>query len=316
MWKFLANLLLAGLAIGLTFFTGSRTLDLLAQWLPANQQIMQYLGLAAFEGGLYFWALFFVTAAKGAAQRGIAVGMIVVCFIAVATATVADLLLVGSESGKLPSIQGEQKQAIVVFVGIVIVLNVAAFLGAKLSHPDKLKEIAIQDAEDHISDMELKLIRRLAPGVATQMAPLKAEQWVNETWERMFPGSEQARTIEGSIQRASLSSSATASTPTPPPTQPKKRWNPFSRQPENAASAPVQQSPDLNTIFQAFQAWQAQQISGPTMAPRASATDETLPPRPAPAPTTEDLSPLPVAPTQMGNGASQNGHRRNPDQID
>lgn len=188
MWKILANMLLGALAIGLMFFTASRTLDLLAQWLPVNQQIMQYLGLAAFEGGLYFWAFYFVVAAKGQIQRALAFLMIVICFVSVAVATVTDLLLVGAQDGRLPAIPATQQQALVIFVGLVIVANVAAFLAAKLSHPDKLREMAVQDANDQIIAMELEMIRRMAPTVAMQMAPVKVDQWVNETWESMLPG--------------------------------------------------------------------------------------------------------------------------------
>lgn len=188
MWKILANMLLGALAIGLTFFTASRTLDLLAQWLPVNQQIMQYLGLAAFEGGLYFWAFYFVVAAKGQIQRALAFLMVVICFVSVAVATVTDLLLVGAQDGRLPAIPATQQQALVIFVGLVIVANVAAFLGAKLTHPDKLREMAVQDANDQIIAMELEMIRRMAPTVAMQMAPVKVDQWVNETWESMLPG--------------------------------------------------------------------------------------------------------------------------------
>jgi hypothetical protein len=255
MWKFIANLLLAALAIGLTFFTASRTLDLLAQWLPANQQIMQWLGLAAFEGGLYFWAFYFVTAAKGAAQRGIAGIMVVACFVSVAVATVADLLLVGAESGKLPSIPADQKQAIVVFVGVVIVLNVAAFLGAKLTHPDKLKEMAVQDAEDQIGAMELRLIRKIAPSVAMQMAPIKAEQWVNDTWAQMLPGTGRpVGMIESSVQYQS-DSTPPPTTPTPAGSAPQKKrgW----RQRAGAfiagsQEAPIQQqieSPESSPLY-------------------------------------------------------------------
>src|SRR5690242_16505352 len=77
MGKFISNLFLGALAIGLSIFTGSRTLDLLAWALPANQVIYQWLGLAAFEGGMYFWSFYFVYGAKGTPQRSISVVMAV-----------------------------------------------------------------------------------------------------------------------------------------------------------------------------------------------------------------------------------------------
>jgi hypothetical protein len=176
------------LAIALTIFTGSRTLDLIGQWLPANQDIYKWLALAAFEGGFALWALFFATAAEGAPQRGLALLMIVVDFLGIAVATVADLTLTGAKDGKLPAINPDMQQAIVVFIGIIVVVNVAAFMAAKLISPAKLREWAVQDAEDVIYSEEQKAIKSLAPSVAGSMAPIRAQQWANQTWDRLLPG--------------------------------------------------------------------------------------------------------------------------------
>jgi hypothetical protein len=186
--KVISNILLGGLAIALAIFTGSRTLDLIGQWLPANQDIYKWLALAAFEGGFALWALFFATAAEGAPQRGLALLMIIVDFLGIAIATVADLVLTGAKDGKLPAINGDMQQAIVVFIGIIIVLNVAAFMAAKLISPAKLREWAVQDAEDVIYSEEQKAIKSLAPSVAGSMAPIRAQQWANQTWDRLLPG--------------------------------------------------------------------------------------------------------------------------------
>lgn len=188
MGKVISNILLGALAIALAIFTGSRTLDLIGQWLPANQQIYQWLALAAFEGGFTLWALFFATAAEGAPQRGLALLMIIVDFAGIAIATVADLVLTGAKDGKLPAINANMQQAIVVFIGIIIVVNVAAFMAAKLISPAKLREWAVQDAEDVIYSEEQKAIKSLAPSVAGSMAPIRAQQWANQTWDRLLPG--------------------------------------------------------------------------------------------------------------------------------
>ncbi len=214
MFKVIANILLAGLAIALTIFTAARTLHLLSEWLPVDQETYKWLGLAAFEGGLYFWAFYFVVGGKGAIQRGVAFMMIVVCFVSVAVATVVDLVLVGAQDGKLPPIPMEQKQAIVIFVGVVIVLNVAAFLAAKLTHPDKLKEMAMQDAEDHIHAVNIAMIRQAAPSVASQAAPIMTDRWVADTWARMVPNA--ARPADGTVY-GSVSYQQTAQLPASSP---------------------------------------------------------------------------------------------------
>src|SRR5579885_2502571 len=87
MGKFISNLFLGALAIGLSLFTASRTLDLLGWALPAGQVIYQWLGLAAFEGGMYFWSFYFISGAKGTPQRSISLCMAVFSVIAVCVAT-------------------------------------------------------------------------------------------------------------------------------------------------------------------------------------------------------------------------------------
>lgn len=190
MGKFTANLFLFVLAIALSIFTGARTIDLLNHWLPANQEIYKWLALAGFEGGFYFWAFYFSSGAEGAPQRALALIMVVIDFLGVAVATVTDLLLIGAADGQLPPIDKASQQALVVFIGLVLVLNVAAFLGCKLVSPAKLRQWAVQDADDQIVAAELAAIRREAPIVAVGMAPLKAKEWARQTWAQVLPGEE------------------------------------------------------------------------------------------------------------------------------
>lgn len=190
MGKFISNLFLGAMALGLTIFTATRTLDLLSQWLPVNQQqIMQWLGLIAFEGGFYFWAFYFSMGAKGDAQRGIALVMTVVCFLGIAVATIMDLVLVGADTGKLPAISPNMKFTVVVFVGVIIVLNVAAFMAAKLFDVDRMKAAAEQSAEDMIHSAGLQAIHKIAPQIAMAAAPVVAEEWAQATWQKILPGS-------------------------------------------------------------------------------------------------------------------------------
>jgi hypothetical protein len=213
MGKVIVNIFLGALAVGLTIFTGARTLDLLGQWLPLNQQIMQYLGLAAFEAGFYFWAGYYAFGAKGAPQRAISLIMIVLSFVGIAIATVTDLLLDGANTGKLPDLPVQQKEAIVVFIGVIIVLHVAAFMAVKLLDPERMKAAAVQDAEDQIHAAELELIRKVAPHVASQAAPIMAERWVAETWQKLLPGTvSPMKTVTGSV----ASSMPPVAAPAPP----------------------------------------------------------------------------------------------------
>lgn len=188
MGKFISNLFLGALAIGLSIFTGSRTLDLLAWALPANQVIYQWLGLCAFEGGMYFWSFYFVSGAKGTPQRSISIVMAVFSVVAVCVATVADLSLGASEAGKIAALPPATSQFLIVFLGVVVALNVAAFLACKLMSIDKLREAAEQNAEDMIHAAGLRAITSIAPHIASQAAPMLAQEWANRTWDRIVPG--------------------------------------------------------------------------------------------------------------------------------
>lgn len=188
MGKFISNLFLGVLAVGLSIFTASRTLDLLTWALPAGQTIYTWLGLAAFEGGMYFWAFFFISGAKGTPQRSISLLMAVFSVIAVCVATVVDLSLGASESGKLPALSASVQQSMIIFVGVVIALNVAAFLACHLMAPEKLREIKSGQAEDRIFAEGLRAIEALAPSIAADAAPHLAADWANRTWQQIVPG--------------------------------------------------------------------------------------------------------------------------------
>jgi len=188
MGKFASNLFLGALALGLSIFTGSRTLDLLAWALPASQQIYQWLGLAAFEGGMYFWAFFFISGAQGTYQRTISLIMAVFSVLAVSIATIADLSLDAGQAGKVAPLSSGMQLMMIIFVGIVVALNVAAYLACHLLSPEKLREIKSGVAEDLIFGEGLRAIEALAPSMAAEAAPHLAAEWSNRTWARIVPG--------------------------------------------------------------------------------------------------------------------------------
>lgn len=188
MGKTVSNILLGALAIALMVFTGSRTLDLLAWALPVNQQIYQWLGLCAFEGGMLFWSFYFIKGAKGAPQRSVSAMMACFSIIAVSIATVGDLNLDAAQQGKIAQLPPTAGQALVIFLGVVIVVNVAAYMACHLLSVENMRQMKEQDAEDKIYDAGLRAITALAPSIASDAAPHVAEAWANRTWQRVVPG--------------------------------------------------------------------------------------------------------------------------------
>lgn len=204
MLKWISNLFLGALAVGLSLFTGSRTLDLLGWILPVDQQIVQWLGLAAFELGMYFWCFYFVAGAKGIPQRSIAVIMACFSIIAVSVCTIADVSLGAAKDGKIRPFTEDQSQALIIFVGIVIVANVAAFLACKLLSIDNLRLMREQNAEDHIHEAGLHAITQIAPHIAAQAAPYLASEWASRTWQKLVPGAGQMYFLPNQQQPAAL----------------------------------------------------------------------------------------------------------------
>jgi hypothetical protein len=222
MGKFISNLFLGALALLLSIFTASRTLDLLAWALPTGQVIYQWLGLAAYEGGMYFWSFYFVSGAKGVQQRSIALIMAVFSVLAVCIATIVDLSLGASEAGKIAPLDPGMQQAMIVFVGVTIALNVAAFLACKLMSPEKLREIKSGQAEDLIYAEGLRAIEAIAPGIAADAAPYLAAEWSERTWQRIVPGVQRSTQYLGPVGSPvpALPAGAPESRPEQSPTRP------------------------------------------------------------------------------------------------
>jgi hypothetical protein len=297
MGKVIANILLFGLAIGLTIFTATRTLHLLGEWLPPdNQEVMKYLGLIAFEGGLYFWSFYFVKGAAGSVQRGIALMMVVVCFIAVALCVLGDMFLVGAETGKLPPIAADQKQALVATIAIVVMLNVGAFLAAKLCDPAKLREYAVQDSEDIIYADELRAIRGVAPSVAAQMAPIRSQQWVMQTWDRLLPGT----------QAPQMYAQLPQYTATPEP-EPVVQAQPVAmQQTATVPQLPAAQSEQDESVFEKLVGKVRSALGHPATSSATAAAELPAPipvSTPAPAPAPMRLAPRPFLQAQQSQTA-------------
>lgn len=286
MGKFISNLFLGALALGLSIFTGSRTLDLLAWALPQGQVIYQWLGLAAFELGMYFWSFYFINGAKGTPQRSISVIMAVFSIVAVAIATVADLSLDAGQSGKVAPLSPSMQQAMIVFLGVTISLNVAAFLACKLLSIDNLRSIKEGQAEDLIYDQGLRAVSALAPSIAADAAPHLAADWSNRVWQKIVPGVQRETRYLGPApsQAPALSAPAPVPAPAPAPVQPAPVPAPV----VVPSQAPAKPRKLLGFI----------PLGGGSgaPAPAAFAQTGTLPAQPAPAPA--PAAPAPVVPSQ------------------
>lgn len=173
-------LLVTLLGLALLGYTAVRTLDLIALTLPSDKQVTAYLALAAFDGGLVLWALFFMNGARGQWQRGIAILMTIVSAVGVIAALAGDTFYHTGTAGLTRQIDPAFIESVVWIMVTVIALNIAAVTGVHLTDPDRLKAQAEAEALDKIEDATLQKIAASADSLAAELAPMKAAAWVEE----------------------------------------------------------------------------------------------------------------------------------------
>lgn len=252
MAKSLTFILVALMALALMLFTASRTLDLLQLLLPANQSVFAFLGLVAFDGGLLGWSLWFAYGARGQYQRAIALLMVILSLIAIGISTIADLMISASAKGLVNALSEQQRLAILLAVGAIVFINVAAFFLTHITDPDRLRAMANENARDVIHAESLRQINAAAPIVASQVAPQLARQWVIETVQQLLPGT----TWQGESQPPAIAAPVVNATPGAPaqpaqpiaaaPAQPKRGlwgWLAGKPQPAQPPAMPPAQTP-------------------------------------------------------------------------
>lgn len=218
MARTLTFILVLLMSLVLLVFTASRTLDLLQTFLPAGQQsAFAYLGLVAFDGGLVGWSLFFAYGARGQYQRAIALLMVIVSLAAVGISTIADLYLGASAKGLLTSLSEGQRLAVLLICGGVIVANIVAFFLVHITEPERLRAMAVENANDQIQAETLRQIGKVAPMVAAQVAPQLTREWVIQTIQTLAPGAQPVLPVPSvpTVEAAPLAHPTPAPAPAP-----------------------------------------------------------------------------------------------------
>jgi hypothetical protein len=77
-----------------------------------------------------------------------------------------------------------QIQTIVLALSAIIALNIAAAVVYHLTDPQKLREQAEEEAFGRVEDATLKQIAQNAEQLAAQVAPMLAEDWMQNTRAR------------------------------------------------------------------------------------------------------------------------------------
>lgn len=233
MKKAIAVLLSTLLALALLVYSALRSLDFISATLPPDQQILAYFALAATEGGLVLWLLYFLYGAAGAYQRGTALLMVIVDLVGAVALFTADTMLRAGEQGLTATLSLDAIKVVILAMSGVIALNISAGIFTHLMDPTARKQQAAEEANDQIEDQALKMITQNSQSLAAELAPLIAADWMQQTRARYTAAL-------GTGSQLSLPSSQTIEGQAKDPEEKPKRRSLFTPAPKrkNGASEP------------------------------------------------------------------------------
>lgn len=176
MSKKLASYLVLLVAGALMIYSGARTFDLLSQTLPRGQEVLAFLALLAFDGGLIAWLAVFMFGAHGGAQRAIAMLMILVCLTGIVIGFGGDTLLTASKNGLIADVN--IGMTALILTTLIIAANITATVFFHVLSPENQKRMAEENARAQIEDAALESIKSQAQQLAQEIAPTVASAWV------------------------------------------------------------------------------------------------------------------------------------------
>jgi hypothetical protein len=165
----------------LLVYSATRSLDFISLTLPADRQILAYFGLAALDGGLLAWLLNFLYGARGSWQRGIAILMVIVDTVGAIAMFTLDTLYNTGASGMTAALSADAITSAVLALSLIIALNIIATIAHHLTDPEKLREMAEEEAFAKTEEATLKQIAKNANALAAEIAPIMAEDWKVQT---------------------------------------------------------------------------------------------------------------------------------------
>lgn len=184
MKKALSSYLTTGLALALLVYSASRSVDFISATLPPDQQMLAFFGLAALDGGLVAWLLFFLSGARGSWQRAIALIMIAVDFVGAVAMFTLDTLYRSGQAGMVATLDEGIIRTAVLGLSVVIAANIGSAIMSHITDPEARKSAAAEEATDIIEDLAIQQIASGARSLAADLAPKMAADWMDQTKSR------------------------------------------------------------------------------------------------------------------------------------
>jgi len=166
-------LVIGALLLGYTAF---RSMDILRSTLPADAQILAYIGLAGLDGGLLAWTLYYRHSARGDVQRAVSAFMVVVELVGVGITSIGDSLL-HTAGAQMPEYV---LTAVTWGVPAIIAINIVAITVVHLNDPGAQIEHAKRQLEDEVQRQVAEQLRQNMAQIAGQVTPSAAAHQAQE----------------------------------------------------------------------------------------------------------------------------------------
>ena len=186
----------------LALFSMSRTIDLVKAFLPTEQQVFAYAGVAAFDLGFLFWLWHFSGSARGKYQKWISGIMVFVDFVGMMSFLGMDILYRAAERGTVPPLDSTFGYVAIATLVAAFAFNVGAYAADSLSSPATRRRMSEQNAFDKIADKAIDHIDSESEYLAMEIAPDVAAHWIGHTRARFRDALKMPLVIEGKFNDA------------------------------------------------------------------------------------------------------------------
>jgi hypothetical protein len=172
MKKWIASAVALLFGISIIGYTIKLTYDTMKILFP-NDPLLQYIGIALYDGGVIAWLTTFIGRAKGTPQRGISLLMVVLDFLGVVAMVIAGTYLSGQTLASIPSWVGG---TVVVVTIAAAVLNAGAIYYYHANDPLTREEIQAQELEDTLNEEALDQARYQVERKAQELGSIMANR--------------------------------------------------------------------------------------------------------------------------------------------
>ena len=199
--QWIGKLLFWVMAAALVIYAASRTLDFVNETLGNEDKIIGYLALFATTGGAIAWLMAFLNDARGIAQKGIALVMVIIDVLGEIALFTIDTLMRSGQNGMTTVLTQEEIYATVMGMSLLIGLNIIATFAYHIMDADNMEAM-----EDHFSEWQIKMAiqkakREKAAEIANTIAMREAQAYEIEMMEKDRSGKVTTEKNEGFLDK-------------------------------------------------------------------------------------------------------------------